>query len=243
MNGKQYALIVVLAIVAGLIGGAVASWTFVGQPVFAQNQPQDKKVITAEQFRVVDKNGNKRAVLGVRSDGSTYLTLYEIKNKERISLGVMAKGYPILTFKDADEKYRIALAHEDGVGSNFLFADENSISRVLIDQGLNGNGGLYLNGKDSTLASLKIKKNVPELRLASQDGVSHADFTIFNGMPLMRFFADKKQHIAFGLGDDSEPLLQFTDKYEKIRIGLGLIKGEPIIGFNDSTQKLIWTAP
>ena len=62
---KQYSLTVLLALVAGLVGGVVSSQFYIGQPVFAQKTEQPGKVIIAEEFRLVDKNGKTCATLGM----------------------------------------------------------------------------------------------------------------------------------------------------------------------------------
>jgi len=64
MNKKEYSLMLVLALVAGLVGGVVSSQFFVGQPAFAEKDAKTEKVIEAEEFRLVDKDGRTRAFLG-----------------------------------------------------------------------------------------------------------------------------------------------------------------------------------
>jgi len=62
---KQYSLMLMLALVAGLVGGVVSSKFLMGQPVFAESaKPQ--KIIVAEKFVLVDKQGNKRDEMGVK---------------------------------------------------------------------------------------------------------------------------------------------------------------------------------
>src|SRR3989442_7501235 len=63
MGKKQYLLTVVLAVVAGFVGGVGSSWFLMGAPVFAQKTPESAKVIQAEKFEVVDKDGKVRARL------------------------------------------------------------------------------------------------------------------------------------------------------------------------------------
>jgi len=62
MDKKQYTLTVTLAVVAGLVGGVVSSWLFVGTPVFAQ-KTEVAWVIKANRFTVVDEDGKERAAL------------------------------------------------------------------------------------------------------------------------------------------------------------------------------------
>lgn len=61
MNKKQYGLLLMVAVVAGLVGGVVSSWFLMGSPVFAQKAPEHEKVLQAERFEVVDQAGKGRA--------------------------------------------------------------------------------------------------------------------------------------------------------------------------------------
>lgn len=78
MKKRQYLLLVVLTIVAGLVGGAVSDWVFVARTAEAAKKvsqfegmipaSQDTthhKVITAEEFRLVDKGGRLLAELSI----------------------------------------------------------------------------------------------------------------------------------------------------------------------------------
>ena len=64
MATKQYSLMIAIALIAGLVGGVVSSQFIGGQPAFARKTAYFKKVIEAEELRLVDKNGKTRAFLG-----------------------------------------------------------------------------------------------------------------------------------------------------------------------------------
>jgi hypothetical protein len=55
MKRGQHILMVLLALVAGLIGGFVSSHLI--QPVLAEKQAKPHEVVVAEEFRLVDKDG------------------------------------------------------------------------------------------------------------------------------------------------------------------------------------------
>ena len=57
MNKKQFGLLLVLSLLAGLVGGILTSQFFLGTPVFAQKKVGPHNVVTAEEFRLVDKEG------------------------------------------------------------------------------------------------------------------------------------------------------------------------------------------
>ena len=66
MKGKPCGSMIVLAVMAGFVAGVVASWLFVTQPVFAQKNAGSAKVIEAQEFRLVDKDGRTAARLTMR---------------------------------------------------------------------------------------------------------------------------------------------------------------------------------
>ncbi len=102
MKRKQYLLLVALTVVAGLIGGAVSNCVFVTRSAIAQETEYHKKVVTAEEFRLVDKSGNVYAVLGKKvkepirfseefqlSPVSSCLWLYDKDGNERANFSVV----------------------------------------------------------------------------------------------------------------------------------------------------------
>lgn len=92
------------------------------------------KVLTAQEFRLVDKTGAMRATLQTQDDGSPGLALYDKSGKVRITLHVQADGTSLMAFRDGQGK-----------------------SRVELEQDTDGTGGLTLtNGKGTGGAALVI---------------------------------------------------------------------------------------
>ena len=56
---------VLLAFIAGLIGGVVSTQLFIGQNIYTVKSIKPQKVIEAKEFRVVDENGGTLATLGL----------------------------------------------------------------------------------------------------------------------------------------------------------------------------------
>jgi len=86
MSSKPQGVTVALALISGLVGGTIANQFFAGVPVFAERTPQETKVIRAEKFEVVDKEGRGRGELGLRSDGVPVLRLYDEDGTPRVGL-------------------------------------------------------------------------------------------------------------------------------------------------------------
>ena len=103
--------------------------------LMGQASPTKKvpKVITAEKFRVVDKDGNLRIGLGVEPDGSPRLMFIDEDGKTRIGLYVERDDSTGMVLNDKDEKGGIEL-------------------RVLPD----GSPGLVLKDKDG-----KVVRSLP----------------------------------------------------------------------------------
>ena len=77
MNKKQYSLLVVLALVAGLVGGFLLSSLLISQPALAERGIHPGNV-KGSSFTLVDDNGKTRAKLQMRS-GSPSLMLFNEK--------------------------------------------------------------------------------------------------------------------------------------------------------------------
>jgi hypothetical protein len=95
----------VLAFVAGLVGGVLSCSFFMGQPASAGKRVQSPSVIKAEEFRLVDQTGSSRAVLYMKSQEPT-LELYSTEGVEETYL---APGLLSLQGKEDDGKKSVLL--------------------------------------------------------------------------------------------------------------------------------------
>ncbi len=76
MNRKDLSIVVIVAVVAGLIGGAVISTLFQTGLVSAQESPKLQKVIMAEEFVVISEPGKGYANLKASPNGVTLYLSY-----------------------------------------------------------------------------------------------------------------------------------------------------------------------
>jgi|GEM_PF-1268952 len=97
---KQCSLMVVLALLAGLVGGMVSSQLFMGQLVFAETAQQNEQVVVAREFRLVDKRGKTRAVLRFSPIGGARLAMLDASAKVRAAFGLVKDGTPFLGMLD-----------------------------------------------------------------------------------------------------------------------------------------------
>src|SRR5713101_1207942 len=93
MNRKQDRLMLIGALVAGLVGGAVSSWFCMGSPAFAQKMTEPAKFIRAERFDLVDKDKKLHALLSL-AGGEPNLALYDEDQRVRAELSLSVTGEP-----------------------------------------------------------------------------------------------------------------------------------------------------
>jgi len=97
MNRKQFIFTVLLALLSGLMGGVLSIWFLLPQSVLAQDEPQ--KVMEAEEFRVVDAEGNVQARFFMKEMTSLwkkpYLEIYDDDNKHEFYLSSDGLGFSV----------------------------------------------------------------------------------------------------------------------------------------------------
>ena len=97
MNSKQFLLTLLVAITSGLLGGALSVWFLMPPSVLAQDEPQ--KVIEAQEFRVVDAEGNVQARFFMKEMTSLwkkpYLEIYDDDNKHEFYLSSDGLGFSV----------------------------------------------------------------------------------------------------------------------------------------------------
>lgn len=72
MSRTQYWSLVIIALLAGLVGGFLSDRLFTDDAVWAQHR---SKVVNSEEFLLVDKAGKTRGGLGLGADGGVGLIL------------------------------------------------------------------------------------------------------------------------------------------------------------------------
>ena len=88
MNRSMLGLVAFLSLSGGLTGGLLSGFLMKGEAAIAGEAPPPTKLVTAEEFRVVDQTGRTRARLGMDAKGVVALYLIDQDGKERARLGV-----------------------------------------------------------------------------------------------------------------------------------------------------------
>ena len=151
MTRKQYYVALAVLAVAGLAGGALASWLAPGKAAWAQEEAVG--VLTARKFRLVDDEGKERAVLGMfqsavyprtgeRLANVSGLRLYDTLGNKRAALTLYEDGRPGLSLFDATGKPRIGLCLLDDGSAYLSVLDPAGTTRAMI--GVREDGGPWL---------------------------------------------------------------------------------------------------
>ena len=82
MNKKYFILMIVLALFAGFIGGALSSQFFTIQTAFAEKTLKPQKLVVAEGLELVDEKGKIYAELKLYKHGPE-LTMYKTPGKPK----------------------------------------------------------------------------------------------------------------------------------------------------------------
>ena len=184
MNKKQFSLLLMLSLLAGLVGGMLTSQFFLGTPVLAEKKVGAQNVVIAEEFRLVDKedkilstwgmyaggpgivlfgkNGQFRAVFSLTSpDEGPILTFADNKGNHRATVGLGAERQPYVTLRDQTGNERISLSLDDDGDPYLALYDQAENERAIL----------------GTMDSMKLKRtgtiekrSVSSLVLLGKDG-------------------------------------------------------------------------
>ena len=121
MKTKPQLLIILLASLAGFVGGLISNYLFNTRPAFAVKAPAYQKVVMAEEFRVVDKDGKILGSFGISGHLQDGNPLNEAKPSTgpQLHLG-QKKGFQII------------LSAGEANGSRIVMKDANNTTRTAI---------------------------------------------------------------------------------------------------------------
>ena len=110
MRKTNLSLIVILALMAGLVGGILLSQTQMGKTVLARESFRPEEFVSAKEFRLVDKNGRTLAVLGGHPGKEPFLPIepalrfYDQDGELLLLLGLVPNNKPKLALFDGHGK-------------------------------------------------------------------------------------------------------------------------------------------
>ena len=159
MSRKQFLLTLLVAIISAFLGGALSVWFLMPQSVLAQDGVP--KVIEAQEFRVVDEEGQVKAKLVVLEDGNASLIL----------LG----DTPMLSFWDQSLNDRMMIGIFPDQQPGLIISDKEGNTRLTLSLGREGEPYLKLQDKagDKTAeltVGINVRSVIKEALLAGDSG-------------------------------------------------------------------------
>ncbi len=134
MKSPNLALSMMMSVLAGFIGGLVAGSLVTPTPATAQLSSKLMRVVTAEEFRVVDDKGRVVASLGTEPSLLSRLNLYDREGGLRASLSLSALheivGLSLYSRRQDMPNLRLS-TQPDGPSSLSLFDQSGSPSVSL----------------------------------------------------------------------------------------------------------------
>jgi hypothetical protein len=254
---------IVLALVAGFIGGTVGSRIFTIDPVIAQPSPSRAQVMTVRNLIVTDEEGNVRVQLGISPEGRPRLDLVSKDGKSLASLAsTEADGGTELRLnaKDGSPRVRLAVKEKDEPRLDFTMEkDSRSLASLRLSpdgwpelqlKGKDGSGGAaveFVNGnprvvlEDKKAQSTAVLATVPEKAnlVLYRDGKPRAGLS-FDGLDLID--AESHPRARLAILETGEPRLALKDKNGHRLVSLSVEalpkKEEPILAMYDAKDAL-----
>jgi len=171
MKTRRNLLLVVSIIFAGLIGGALSNVLFMTGTSVAQVGKQPEKLVSAQEFRLVDVSGKTRATLIAGAHGGVSMDFYDVENKSRVAISLSSKGTPSLKLsggaaielRDKNDKVRSKIVMlSDGNPSVRLYDDKGGIRAIL--------GGVNLETLGTSRIESLGKRDESSLVLVDEEG-------------------------------------------------------------------------
>ena len=195
MPRRQVVLLVVVTFLAGIIGGAVSNWALHGQAIA---QSDTRKIVTAEEFRLVDNSGRTRVLLSLLR-GKPRLIMTDEKGEFRIELGMGPGEQPALWLRDQNGISRAQLALTALGNPNLEFSDKNNLNRISLGLTMEGSPALFLRDEqEKERVALWQEKGELGLALADPEGRPRAHLAMKDGSkPSLAFYDEDRKVIWF----------------------------------------------
>ncbi len=148
MSKAQFRVLMLLMVAGVALSVFISGCTDTGRIEELQSRvnalERGRKIVEAEGFRLVDKEGKTRAALGLGNDGYPSLRLYDAAGVGRAELHLGDNGTPSLTLLgDNWQIHAMLLVAQDG-SSGLMFLDTNGNRRAFFSLSEHGRPSLNL---------------------------------------------------------------------------------------------------
>jgi hypothetical protein len=193
--------VVLMALMAGLVGGMAGNRLLATDPVIAQEAAPRAQVITVRKLIVTDKEGNPRAQLAVSDAGEPRLDLVDKGGTSLASLALTAEGGSefLLNSKDGSPRVRLALLSKGQPRLDFTMEKDG---RSVASLGLSSEGW-------------------PDLHLSGKEGKAAATMAFLDGNPRI-LLEDKKGQVSAALmtAPEKAGLILYQDSKPRASVAL-----------------------
>jgi len=118
------------SLVAGFVGGLLAAWLVLGDPVVAEEIVGPiPAVVSAQEFRLVDQRGKPHAILGFSAEEEPYLTMLHRSGARIIWLGLSEESG--IAIRDVDGKTRLVLSLDTAGEPSLILRDRQHRTRKI----------------------------------------------------------------------------------------------------------------
>ena len=222
MTRKDFIRMMLVATAAGWIGAMLPGVMLRSDPVIAEEAPATTAV-TAQEFRVVGKDGKVRAIIGAQPDGSAGAMFYDLHGYIRAEIGLNAAGVAELALYDQAGKQR------KPQGFAYMFVLPNGGPRLsLIGDAANLT---IASDRLAGYATLKIESdNNPVLSLEGEDKGAALLTMLQDGSPSLTLY-------------DPEGYRRAALEIRELRIPGKEPVPKSTLTLYDKKEKVIWSAP
>lgn len=157
-------------------------------------KPNNKRIVAAEAFLLIDKKDKPRGFFGVDNDGSASISLMDSDNKHVIEMKVFSNGNPALCMRDKNGKINVLISSVDGEPA------------IIINQ-KDGKGSASLRG------NLVESQNWPGLLISDETGKNRVILGIMNDSPVL-FLNDnnKNPRAMISITKEGSPIIKLMNK-------------------------------
>lgn len=112
MDRPQTGVLITFSILSGVLGGIVVTCLVGGGLVTAQESIGEvPAVVSAKEFRLIDRQGHTRASLSFNEEGQPFLQMRDEFNTDRVWVGISREtGVDV---RDVDGKTRLVISVDD----------------------------------------------------------------------------------------------------------------------------------
>ena len=210
-----------IALIGGWIGGLLSSTMLQGHPVLAEQALPT--TVTAQEFRVVERDGTLRTIIGMQPDGTSGATFYDPHGNIRAEIGVNAAGVSELALYDQHGKQRKPESFA------FMFVLPNGGPRLsLIGDAANLT---IASERRAGYATLKIEPdNNPVLSLEGENKGAALLTMLQDGSPSLTLY-------------DPEGYRRAALEIKELRVPGKEPMPKSTLTLYDPNEKVIWSAP